>query len=101
MATKAPKKAAKKKDASLGKVVHYYDKLGVAIIKLKKPLKVGECVTFKRGEQEFSQVIDSMQMNHENVQSGKKGQDIGVKVSEPIKEGAVVTPAEECCSCCT
>ncbi len=32
------------KDDLVGKVIHYYDKIGVAVIKLDKPLKVGDKV---------------------------------------------------------
>jgi len=86
MPVKAPAK-------SIGKVVHYYDKLGVAIVKLASPLKVGDTVLFQRGEQEFSQAVDSLQVDHESIKKGKKGQVVGLKVSEPVKEGTVVLPA--------
>jgi len=72
---------------AIGKVVHYFDKIGVAIVELSKALKVGDTVTFKRGEQEFEQVVDSMQIDHVGVEKAKKGQVIGMKVSEPVKEG--------------
>lgn len=100
--SKKPKAKAKtsKKPKTLGKVIHYYDHLGVAILRLSSPLEVGATVTFKRGDHEFTQTIDSMQVDHESIAKAKKGQEIGVKVSEPVKEGAVVVPAEEFCSCC-
>ena len=78
------------KDNPIGKVVHWYDKLGVAVIKLNKALKVGDEVKVKRGDQEFTETVASMQLDHKSVTSGKKGDEIAVKVSQPAKEGAEI-----------
>lgn len=81
------------KPKPLGKVVHYYDRLGVAIIELKKGLKVGDIVLFHKGEQEFAQPIGSMEIDHASVAKAKKGDAVGIKVTQPVKEGALVLPA--------
>lgn len=78
-------------DKAIGKVVHFYDKLGVAIIDLDKGgLKVGDEVKFKRGDEEFSQKIESLQVDREAVESVKKGDSFGVKVDKPVKVGTEV-----------
>ena len=78
-------------DNLIGKVVHYYDKLGVAIIDLTKGgLKVGDQVKFKHGEEEFTQTIDSLQVDHQDVDSVKKGDSFGVKTDKPTKVGTEV-----------
>lgn len=78
-------------DKAIGKVVHYYDKLGVAIIDLKSGgLKIGDEVKFKRGEEEFTQKITSLQIEHELVDSVKKGDSFGVRVDKPTKPGTQV-----------
>lgn len=75
----------------IGKVVHFYDKLGVAIIDLDKGgLKVGDEVKFKRGDVEFSQKIESLQVEHESMDKVKKGDSFGVKVDKPTKPGTEV-----------
>lgn len=75
----------------IGKVVHYYDKLGVAIIDLVSGgLKVGDKVKLKRGEEESTQKIESLQVEHESVDSVKKGDSFGVKVDKPTKPGTEV-----------
>jgi len=72
-------------------VVHYYDKLGVAIIDLDKgSLKVGDEVKFKRGEEELSQKIESLQVDHQPVEEVKKGDSFGVKVDKSVKVGTEV-----------
>lgn len=85
MPVKAPKK-----QKSIGKVVHYYDKIGVAIVELAAPLCVGDTVCFKKGEQEFTQQVGSLQIDHEGIAKAKKKQVVGMKVDEPVKEGTVV-----------
>ena len=78
-------------DKPIGKVVHYYDKLGVAIVDLKSGgLKVGKEVKFKRGEEEFSQKIESLQVDHKEVDKVKKGDSFGLKVDKPTKPGTEV-----------
>ncbi|MGB3921904.1 MAG: hypothetical protein WBL19_01305 [Minisyncoccia bacterium] len=84
----------KAKSNKLGEVSHWYDKISVAVIKLNKALKVGDEVKFKRGEVEFAEKISSMQLDHEPVKSGKKGDEVAVKVSREAKEGAEVYAAE-------
>lgn len=75
----------------IGKVVHYYDKLSVAIIDLTTGgLKVGQEVKFKHGKEEFSQKIESLQVEHETVDSVKKGDSFGLKVDQPTKVGTAV-----------
>ena len=75
----------------LGKVVHYYDKAMVAVIRLDSDgLKVGDELRFVKFPGEFSQTIQSMQIEREAVDSAEKGQEIAVKVSQPAKEGTVV-----------
>lgn len=72
----------------IGKVVHFFNKIGVAVVKLDKgKLAVGETIKFKHGENEFEQTVDSMQIEKEAVEKIKKGQEAGMKVNEPVKEG--------------
>mgnify|MGYP001586031628 FL=1 len=82
------------KSSPIGKVVHWYDRLGVAVIKLNKALKVGDQIKVKRGDNEFTDTVTSMQLDHKPVNSGKKGDEVAVKVSQPAKEGAEVCAAE-------
>ena len=78
-------------DNPIGKVVHYYDKLGVAIIDLQNGgLKIGDQIKFKKGDSEFTQAVDSLQVDHKDVDSVKKGDSFGVKVNQPTKPGTLV-----------
>lgn len=71
--------------------MHYYDKLGVAIIDLKSgSLKVGDEIKFKRGDEQFTQKVESLQEDHKEVDSVKKGDSFGLKVAQPTKVGTEV-----------
>jgi len=77
-------------DKLLGKVTHYYDKIGVAIIELMGTLKVGDTVKFKKGDTETEQTIGSIQIERAAVDSADKGAIVGIKVDQPLKEGTEV-----------
>ena len=94
--TKAAKKKpakAKQEGTVIGKVTHYYDHIGVGVLSLKSPLNVGDAIILKRGEQKFSQIVESLQIDHESVPKAGKGQEVGMKLKERIKEGALVMKA--------
>lgn len=78
----------------IGKVSHYYDKAGVAVVDLTAPLAVGETVTFQRGDTKFSQTVDSIQVDHEQVDKAKAGTSVGMKVDQKTRLGTVVTRGE-------
>jgi len=81
-------------DKEIGKVIHYFDKAMVAVIRLTDSLKTGETVKFVHGENEFTQTIDSMEVEHEKIQSAKKGDEVAVKVEQKTHEGAKVYKVE-------
>ncbi len=75
----------------IGKITHYYGNIGVAIIELSAKLSAGDKVKFGEGEGEFEQTIESMQIDHKDISSAKKGDMIGVKVDEKVSEGTEVS----------
>ena len=70
----------------VGKITHFFDKISVAVIELSDSLKVGDKISIEGNEQQFEQQVDSMQIEHDSVQEAKKGQAVGLKVSQPVKE---------------
>lgn len=78
-------------DFKIGKVTHYYDKIGVAVVELDAGISNGDKIKFVRGGEDlFEQEIASMQVEHEQVESAKKGDVIGLKVDKELREGAEV-----------
>jgi len=77
-------------DTKVGKVTHYYNHLGVGIVKLSGPLVSGDAIKIVGHGREFTQTVNSMQLDHQEVQKAKKKQVIGLKVDQKVKEGDVV-----------
>lgn len=78
-------------DKKIGRVVHYYDNLGVAVIALTEDgLSVGDTIKISHGEEEFTQTVGSMQIDHKDIKQAKKGDEFGLKVDQPVKRRADV-----------
>jgi len=74
----------------IGKITHYFGKIGVGIIELTGPLKVGDTIHIRGATANFTQTVGSMQVEHQEVQEAKAEQVIGIKVGERVHEGDAV-----------
>lgn len=91
-----PKKKAKpkaKEPKPIGKITHFFPKISVAVVELNATLKEGDKIKIAGHGKEFVQTAKSMQIEHEQVKTAKKGQSIGLKVKEPVKEKDLVYKA--------
>lgn len=78
-------------DFKIGKVTHHYDKIGVAVVELDAKLSSGDKIKFVRGGEDlFEQEVASMQIEHKKIETAKKGDVVGLKVDQDVKEGAEV-----------
>ena len=77
-------------DVQIGKVVHYYDKIGVAVITVTKPLKAGDTVKISGHDHEFTQTVESLQLEHKAVTKLAAKKEGAMKVDQPVKEGDLV-----------
>jgi len=77
-------------EKQIGKIIHFYPKISVGIIELTDSLSVGETIHIKGASSDFEQTVDSMQVEHENIEKAKKGDVIGLKVTNEAKEGDLV-----------
>ncbi len=77
-------------EEKIGKISHYYTKIGVAIIDLEGVLKVGDKIKIKGAITDLEQTVSSMQIEHENVEEAKSGESVGLKVDENVREGDAV-----------
>jgi putative protease len=71
-------------EVEIGKVTHFFDKISVAVLALAKPLKAGETVHFLGHSTDFQQEVGSLQIEHKEVKSAKKGDDVALKVDQPV-----------------
>ena len=79
----------------VGIVTHYYGNIGVAIVTLTGKLQKGDKVKFEGGKTEFEQIVESMQIEHKEIDSAKKGDVIGMKVNEKVGDNVAVYLMEE------
>jgi len=77
---------SERKLEEVGEVTHYFSKIGVAVVELRAPLSVGDRILVQGSTTDFEQTVDSMQIEHKNVQKAAKGQSIGLKMRERVRE---------------
>ncbi|MGB2599754.1 MAG: translation elongation factor-like protein [Candidatus Omnitrophota bacterium] len=78
----------KKEEVLIGEVVHFFPKVKAAIIKVnKEKVAIGDRIRIKGHTTNFDQTIKSMQIEHELVESVKKGEEVAVKVGKKVRRG--------------
>lgn len=71
----------------IGKVTHYFGRIGVAVVKLTAPLSQGETVHFRGSSTDFTQLVESMQIEHQPVREARPGEEVAIKVASRVREG--------------
>ena len=82
------------REKPIGEITHCYDKIGVGIVKMQGVLANGDKIHIKGNVTDFEQDVESMQIEHEQVDKVKKGDMIGLKVKEQVREGDKVYKVE-------
>lgn len=77
-------------EKEIGKVTHYYNHLEVGIIKLTAPLAVGDRIRIKGAHDDFSQAVESMQIEKDKITKAKAGDEVGIKVAQKVHENDTV-----------
>ncbi len=82
------KEISQKEGKLIGKVTHYFSNIGVAVIKLSGVLSLEDTIRIIGGEAtDFEQVVDSMEIERQKKKKAKKGDEVGLKVKEKVREG--------------
>ncbi len=74
----------------VGRITHFFSKISVAVVELTAPLAVGDHIAIKGPTTDFEQVVESMQIEHKNVQRAEAGQSVGLKVTQRVRERDIV-----------
>lgn len=74
-------------EKKIGEIAHYFDHIPAGIIKLTSALKIGDKVHFKGATTDFEQEITSMQVDHKDIEEAKAKDEVGVKVTDRVREG--------------
>ncbi len=70
----------------IGRVVHFYSKIGVAIIQLDSELKVGDRIAIVGSTTDIDQIVKSMQVEHQSIEEARPGDLVGLKVKDRVRE---------------
>jgi len=74
----------------VGHITHFFPKISVAVVELTAPLSVGDRILVKGPMTDFEQVVDSMQIEHQNIQRAEAGQSVGMKTAQLVRERDLV-----------
>jgi translation elongation factor EF-1alpha len=74
----------------IGEVTHYFGNIGVAVLKLRDKLEVGDRIYFQGHTTDFDQIVTSMEIDHQPVTSVKPGDDFALKVHQKVRNGDTV-----------
>lgn len=80
-------------EKTIGRVSHCFDHINVGIVELSEPLRVGDKVHIKGHTTDFVQTVNSIQIEHQQVQEAPAGTSVGIKVDQHVREGDQVYQA--------
>jgi len=78
----------------VGTISNYFKKINVAVVDLTDELKVGDKIKITGGTTDFEQTVESMQIEHKNVEVAKAGDSIGLGVKDRVRKGNKVYKLE-------
>lgn len=71
----------------IGRVTHYYDRIGVAVLQVSGSLRVGDDIHLLGRTTDFSQTVTSMEIEHRKVDSVPPGTEVALRVLAPVRAG--------------
>ena len=79
----------------VGEVTHYFTRIGVAVVDVSAPLKIGDRIAIKGMTTNYEMTVDSMQIEGKNIEEANEGDDIGMKVEDRVRKGDIVYKLSE------
>ncbi len=77
-------------EIKVGTISHTYEKIGVAVVELTESLLVGDLIHISGQRSDLTQRVESMQLEHQDVQAADRGQSVGLKVNGEVREHDIV-----------
>jgi putative protease len=77
-------------EKQVGRITHFFARLGVAAIELEDELKVGDTIHIKGHTSDWTQGVLSIQIEHDQVEKAGPGDVIGITVDGHAREHDVV-----------
>lgn len=73
------------KEEKIGRITHFFPHVPAGAIELEGELAVGDTIHIKGHTTDFTQAVESMQIDNKSVQKGKRGDDIAIKMKERVR----------------
>ena len=73
-------------EQKIGVVIHYFNHIHVAGIHLTGEMRVGDTIHVKGHTSDYTQTVESMQVDNQAVEVATAGQDVGIRVAEYTRE---------------
>lgn len=74
----------------VGKVVHYYSRISVAVIKVLDTIRVGDEISIEGRTTNLRQRVKSMEIEHKPIREAHPGDLIGLKVDGRVRRNDYV-----------
>ena len=74
----------------VGRIAHFYSKAGVAVVELMATMSKGDKIVIRGSTTNIEQIVDSMEIEHKQIQTAQAGQSVGMKVAGRVRENDIV-----------
>jgi len=83
-------------EEKIGTVEHFFTKVSVAAIRVTDgELRIGDTIHIVGATTDFTQKVESMEINRKPIEVAKPGDEIGIKVKERVREKDTVYKVKE------
>lgn len=74
-------------DTRIGKVTHFYTRLGVAVLELTDEIRVGDEIRIAGRITDLEMTVASLEVNHNKIEVATPGMEVAMKVDGYVREG--------------
>lgn len=78
----------------IGEVTHYFTDISVGVIELSGDLELGDEISIEGATTDVQQKVESMEIDHDEVEKAGSGDAVGMKVKDRVREGDKVYKVE-------
>jgi len=77
-------------EKQIGMITNYFSKIGVAVVELTGTIELGDEIRVVGGDREFTQTVESMQIEHEPIERAEAGQEVAIKLEQKARANDLV-----------
>ena len=81
-------------ESKIGEVTHFYAKPSAAVLKLVGEIEVGDQIHVLGHTTDIRQEVASLQIDHQEVEGAKPGDDVALLVEDTVRDGDEVFKVE-------